>query len=98
MIVVRDVFRLRFGEAKEAIAALREGREVARESGYAVERITADLTGEFYTLVMESSFESLAAYEHALRAVSESEAWQESYRRLVPLVESGRREIFRVVE
>lgn len=98
MIVVRDVFELEFGMAKDAIALLKEGRTAAQESGYAVTRLSADLTGPFYTLVMESTFDGLAQYEEALEKVSDNGTWKEIYGRLVPLVRSGRREVYRVVE
>ena len=98
MIIVRDVFQLHFGKAREAIALAKEGRELERRAGYPVSRILTDVVGEYYTLVMESSFESLAQHEEALRAASQDQAWREWYAKFVPLVHEGRREVFRVVE
>ena len=34
MILVRDIFQLKFGKAKEAIALWQEGKEIAREVGH----------------------------------------------------------------
>jgi hypothetical protein len=98
MIVVRDVFQLHFGKAREAIALAKEGKELERRAGYGVSRILSDVVGDYYTLVMESDFENLAQHEEALRAASQDQAWREWYAKFVPLVRSGRREIFRVVE
>lgn len=98
MIVVRDVFQLKFGKAKEAIGLLKEQPEVLKRSGYPPQRILADVTGEYYTLVMESTFNDLAAFEAALKGLSQDAEWQAFYARFTPLVESGRREVFRVVE
>ncbi len=98
MIVVRDIFQLHFGKAKEAIALLKEGQRSLERDGYSTGHLLVDVTGEFYTLVMESTFESLAAYESGLASAISSEEWQAVYARLVPLVRSGRREVFRIVE
>lgn len=98
MIVVRDIFQLQFGKARDAVAALQEGQRRLTEKGYEVSRIMTDVTGEYYTLVMESTYESLAAYEESLSKAIQDADWKEVYSRFVPLVKSGRREIFRVVE
>ena len=97
MIIIRDVFQLRFGEAKEAIPLLEQGVAALKEAGYPVERILADVTGEYYTLVMESRVESLSQYEQAEASIRDVDAWQQAYRRFVPLVRAGRREVFREV-
>ena len=97
MIVVRDVFQLEFGKAKEAIALLRQGQQHLNRGGYAVSRLLADVTGDYYTLVMESTFDSLSAYESAVEASTTNQEWKETYARFVPLVRTGRREIFRSV-
>jgi hypothetical protein len=98
MIIVRDIFHLKFGEAKQATALLNEGRDALTKAGYPVDRILADVTGEYYTLVMESRVENLAQFEEALGKSSGVKEWQDVFRRLVPLVHSGRREILRVVQ
>lgn len=98
MIVVRDIFQLQFGKARDAIAALQDGQRRLKEKGYAVNRIMTDITGEYYTLVMESTYESLAAYEESLNQAIQDKDWKDAYSRFVPLVKSGRREVFRVVE
>lgn len=95
MILVRDVFQLHFGKAKEALALQAEGHELEHESGYNVTRVLTDLTGPYYTLVIESTFENLAAFEQATRF---SPRWQDWYAKFLPLVREGRREIFRIVE
>lgn len=97
MLIVRDIFHLQFGKAREGIELLERGREVLRGAGYSVDRILADVTGDYYTLVMETSVESLGQYEEALGSTRDLTEWQEIYKRFVPLVRSGRREVFRVV-
>ena len=97
MIVVRDIFQLQFGKAKEAIELLKQGRKALEQAGYPVERILADVTGEYYTLVMETRVESLSEFEKGLQNAPGMTEWQEIYRSFVPLVRSGRREVFREV-
>lgn len=94
MIVVRDIFQLHFGKAREALEVLKQMPLGDRENNM---RLLTDLTGEYYTLIMESSFPSLAAWEADMQQLQNPE-WREVYGRFTPLVMSGRREIFREVE
>lgn len=98
MILVRDVFQLKFGKAKEAKALAKEGSAIERKFGYGPSRILTDLTGPYYTLVMESTYDNLAAYEKVLKDALNAPEFSAWYQRFVPLVESGRREIFTIVE
>lgn len=99
MIVVRNVFRLKFGKAKDALALWKEGREIARRTG-SLENMRAmtDLVGSFYTLVMEEEYELLSAMEKAMERDMGVEEWKVWYQKFVPLVESGYREVFTVVD
>jgi hypothetical protein len=97
MILVRDVFRLHFGKAREAVALAREGMEIERRAGYGVRRILTDLVGDYYTLVFESEFESLADFERAVTQGFQEPEWKEWHARFLPLTREGRREIFRIV-
>ncbi len=98
MIVVRNVFRLKFGKAKEAKALWAEGEKIGRRAGAHIDRLLTDVTGEFYTMVLENSYPSLAAFEEAARGMSATPEWQQWYARFTQVVESGYREIFSVVE
>lgn len=98
MIVVRDVFRLKFGKAREAVALWQEGQQFVRQSS-AVRgaRVLTDLVGEYYTLVLETSFDGLADFDRSLREETGNAEWRAWYQRFVPLAESGYREILTVV-
>jgi hypothetical protein len=98
MILVRDIFQLKFGRAKEAIALWKEGASLAEKYGYGVDRILTDKTGPYYTLVMESTYESLTDYEKAETGHSRAADWRAWYDKFVPLVESGRREMFSILD
>ena len=98
MILVRDIFQLKFGKAKEAAALLKEGFPIIKKGGYFPERILTDFTGDFYTLIMESKFKDLAEYEKGLKGNLQLPEWKKWYDRFVPLVQSGRREMLTIVE
>jgi hypothetical protein len=77
---------------------MKEGMRLAREAGSAPTRQLSDLTGPFYTLVLENRYDSLVAWECSMgtgMATDEMAAW---YERFKPPVESGYREIFTVIE
>lgn len=98
MILVRDVFRLRFGKARDALALWQEGLDFLRRShGTRDARLLTDLTGPYYTLVLETTYDGLAGFEHAARTAMDDADWRAWYARFTPLVESGYRELFTVV-
>jgi hypothetical protein len=98
VIVVRDIFQLKFGKAREALALMGDFLKAEALGGYPTPRVLTDLTGEYYTLVMESTFESLSAMEAAMAGTFGREEWRRQYEKLIPLVRSGRREVFRIVQ
>jgi len=99
MIVVRNVFRLRFGKAKEAIALMKEGLAIQKRLGSEFSsRVLTDVTGPFYTLVLEITAPNLSAFEGATSRLFGDKEWQANYQKVVPLVESGYREVFTLVE
>ena len=56
-----------------------------------------DLVGDFYTVVFENEFNSLAEFENAGKSIMSSPEWQAAYAKITALTESGYREIFNVV-
>ncbi len=100
MIVVRNVFQLKFGKAREALAVWKEGRSLFQKIGMPMEksRLLTDVSGPFYTLVHELSFDSLTDFEREGQKVMGDEQWHAWYARFSALCEGGHREIFSVVE
>ena len=101
MIVVRNVFQLKFGKAREATALMKEGLAAQKKALAGVDystRILADVTGAFYTLVLELSVPTLAAYEANVPKALGDPDFQAVYRKMAELVDSGHREIFTIVE
>jgi hypothetical protein len=100
MIVVRNVFQLKFGKAREALAIAREQLAIQKRLLTGTEfsaRILTDATGPFYTLVVELSLPNLATFESIAPRVFADKEWEASYQKMIPLVESGSRDIFTVV-
>lgn len=97
MILVRNIFQLKFGKAKEAIALAKESQHLMKTNGAGNPRFMTDVTGEFYTFVMESTYHDLTEYEKSAQDVMGSKEFSQWYQKFSSLVESGRREIFSVV-
>ena len=99
MIVVRNVFRLKFGKSREAVALLKEGIAIQKRAGADMQqRIMTDLVGTFYTLVLELTVSSMGELEAKMPKVWADKDWQAYYQKFSALVESGYREIFTIVE
>ena len=101
MIVVRDVFRLRFGQAKAATPLWRDAAAALRKSGYGARdiRLLTDVAGpDYYTIVLESTYDSVAQWEEATKAVKANKDWADLYRQIIALTEKGHREILSVIE
>ena len=99
MIVVRNVFRLKFGKAREAVELWKEGMALAKRLGFPAKssRVLTDLVGQFYTLVFESTFESLSDFESAGKTIMSNPEWGAWYAKVSTITESGHREILNVV-
>ena len=77
MIVVRNVFQVKFGQARDAVAAWKQGMSIAQRTGSAVssQRLLTDFAGpNFYTLVVEGTYPSLAEFERSAQASRPSRA------------------------
>ena len=101
MVVIRNVFQLKFGKAKEAVALMKEGlaiqKRLASSAGLQMShRVLSDVTGPFYSLVLEITVPSVGAFEQTAAAIMGNADWQANYQKLVPLVESGHREIYTI--
>jgi len=101
MLVVRNVFELKFGKAREALAVMKQGIDIQKRALAGTEfstRLLTDVTGRFYTLVFELTVPNLTTYESLAPKLFADKAWQANYEKMVPLVDSGSREIFTVVQ
>lgn len=98
MIVVREVFQLHYGKAREAIALVKEMFNTSSAMRANSPRLLTDAVGRYYTLIMESEYENFAAFEKSMAEETGGEEMRKLGARFSPLVMEGRREIYRVVE
>ncbi|MGH8005373.1 MAG: NIPSNAP family protein [Limisphaerales bacterium] len=98
MILVRNVFQLKFGKSREALELWKEGLGFLKKAGAEKSRLLTDAVAPFYTLVLESIYPGLAEFESFHKKAAANTDWKKWYEKFVPLVESGRREIFTIVE
>jgi hypothetical protein len=61
-------------------------------------RLLTDLSGPFYTLVLETTHKDLASLDADMRAEMSQAAFGAWYQKFIPLVESGSREIYTIEE
>ncbi len=94
MILVRDVFQARYGKGDELVVLLKESQKQWREP-YS-HRILTDASGTFFTVVAETQVPSLAEWEKFMADTLSRADFADWFHRMTPLVESGRREFFRI--
>lgn len=92
MVVVRDVFQARYGHEGQLVELFKEARQKWPQ-GYGT-RILTDLSGPFFTVVVETEIESLAEWEKRRDSIFARPDFGQWFARMMPLVESGRREFY----
>ncbi len=100
MILVRQVFRAKYGRGDELVALFQEFDAKYREMGGTMNRsrIMTDASGPFFTVVTEYEVESFAAWEELFREAQTRPWLGEWFGRTMPLIESGRRDFYNIVE
>ncbi len=92
MLVVRDVFQAKYGRGNELVVLLKETfPQMGQDRTY---RILTDASGPFFTVVTEIEVASLAEWEQLTAKVFAMPEFGEWFNRMLPLVESGRREFY----
>lgn len=95
MVVVHDTFRMKFGAARDVRALLEEGMAaLPPDVNMGNMRALWNFTGPNYTVVLESTFDSLASFEQEMQKGLSSSTWREWYQKLVPFIEEGHRTIY----
>ena len=96
MILVREIFQIKFGRMKEAKELWKEMSKIMPAESKP--RILTDLTGPYYTLVMENTYKDLSAFDADMRRETSGPDFAAWYQKFSALVDSGRREIFTIVD
>ena len=104
MLLVRQVFRAKYGRGDELVAVFKEAQAQFQASGSAGQpnerswRLLTDASGPFFTVVTEFEVESFAAWEQWFQQSMTRPEMGEWFGRMMPLVESGSREFYNIVE
>jgi hypothetical protein len=98
MILVRDVLKIAPDHMKEAKQLAKENRDLSKKQGFPEMLLMTDLTGNFYSLIMETRFDSLSHYEETMKRAMTSKEFQKWYPKLRKFVRGGQREIFSIVD
>jgi hypothetical protein len=100
MLVARQVFQAKYGRGDELVTLFQELNTRMQDAGETALRfrILTDVTGPFFNVVTEVEVESLAAWEGSFREAMNQPWMGEWFGRMMPLVESGRREFYNIVE
>ncbi len=94
MILVRDTFQAKYGKSSELVALFKEARQ-KWPTKYA-DRILTDASGPFFTVVTETTVESIAEWERRISEVFSLPEFGNWFARMTPLVESGRRDFYNI--
>lgn len=95
MILARQVFQVKFGRMDEILAAFKAMPESTRRS-MNVHRVLTDISGNFFTLVLETKAESVDAFMKALQASFEAPEFTGQPNPFMELMESGHREFYTI--
>ena len=101
MLVVRDVFQAKYGRGDELVALFKEIAGHWEQSHHPISlhgfRILTDASGPFFTVVTELEVEGFAVWPQFMAAEFALPQFADWFSRMMPLVESGRREFYNVV-
>ena len=93
MLVVRNCFVAKPGQASKLAAQLKEAAAAAKVPRH---RILTDLTGEFNRVVMEYEAETVAEFEARMKDYATNQAFREKMKGYTDLYITGSREILQV--
>ena len=100
MLIVRQTFQAKYGRGDELVALFKEFNKRMGEGDDAGPqfRILTDASGPFFTIMTEIEAENFAAWEGEFSATMNKPWMGEWFGRMMPLVESGRRDFLNLVE
>ena len=94
MIIVRNRFVAKPGQATKLAAMLKTAAEAGGLPGY---RVLTDMTGDFNTVVMEYEAENIGAFEARMQEYGSNSAIREKMAGYTDLWITGNREIFKLM-
>ena len=98
MYLVRDVFRCKPGKARDLAGRFKRLLPaMEREDGFVNGRVMVDAVADYWTVVLEAEFESLAQFEKHMAEFSQRAEVKEVMAGYMELVEGGHRELYRLI-
>jgi hypothetical protein len=98
MFLIRNVFKCKPGQAKNLIEKFKASTALMQGAGALInERILVDEVASFWTVVLESEVEDLSKFQEMMREYGSRSDVQETMAGYMDMVDSGYREIFRIV-
>lgn len=98
MYIIRDIFKLKFGQYRDAKKLLDEAYSHGLLPEAKSSRILTDFTGDSYRLVFEEGYDTLGEYEKSLQESLDKSAWKKWYEKFSSHVETSHREILKQVQ
>ncbi len=95
MILARQVFQVKFGHMDEVLAVLKKAAESGQSTSN-ITRVLTDISGNNFTLVLETKAESLDAFWDGLQASFEDPEMAAQANPVMQYVESGHREFYTI--
>ena len=96
MLVARDVFQAQYGKGDELVQLFKEAYVMWFSGRHG--RLLTDLSGPFFTVVLEAEYDSFGAWEADAQRIFGDARFPAWFERMIPLVDSGRREFYHLVE
>ena len=98
MYIIRDIFKLKFGQFRDAKKLLEEAYSNGLLPEAKSSRILTDFTGDSYRLIFEEGYDSLADYESSLTSSMNEYNWKKWYEKFKTHVETSHREILKQIQ
>ncbi len=95
MYLVREVFNCKPGKAKELVNKFKQASKFMEEEGISNLRTMTDITGAYWTVVMQYEVEDIGQFMKEIRGGGKPQPEMESIMKgYMDLVDGGYREIF----
>jgi len=97
MYVIRNVFKCKPGQAKHVVEKFKAAHALMADLDFKT-RLMVDEIADFWTVVVEVTVSDLATFGKGMHERGSRQDVQDAMAGYMDMVESGYREIFRVVE
>jgi hypothetical protein len=93
MLIVRNCFIAKPGNASKLAAQMKHAAAVAKIPNY---RVLTDLTGDFNRVILEYQVESVSVFEERMKEYTTNTAFREKMKGYTDLYLTGSREILQI--